>query len=96
MPTVTDDTKPKVADGSLRRYLWLGGEVVLGLGVAGIVVYVSVHTPAGTSDGAAVPVRAAWTASTRNPSTSRPCCRQVATTVWTRSTNRLPASLSVP
>lgn len=39
MPTVIDNTKPKVADGTLRRYLWLGGKVALALIVAGVVVY---------------------------------------------------------
>ncbi len=39
MPTVIEDTKPKVADGTLRRYLWLGGKVALALIAAAAVVY---------------------------------------------------------
>lgn len=39
MPTVIDNTKPKVTDGSLRRYLWLGGKIALALIATGVVVY---------------------------------------------------------
>jgi HlyD family secretion protein len=39
MATVIDDTKPKAADGTLRRYLWLGGKVALALIATGVVAY---------------------------------------------------------
>src|SRR5207237_7889110 len=52
--------------------------------------------PAGSSDGAAVPWSAASPAATRNSNSGRPCWRQEATTVRSRSANRLPASLSAP
>ncbi len=59
---------------------------------------VSVQPPcrAGSSEGAAVPWRAASPAATRKSSSPRPCCRHVAATVSNRSANRLPASLSDP
>ena len=57
---------------------------------------VSVHTPAETRDGGVVPVLDASTASVSTASTSRFCWRQLATTVNTRSTNRLPGAPSVP
>ncbi len=49
---------------------------------------------AGSKDGGGLPRRPASPAATRKSSRRRPCCRQEATTVSTRSTNRLPALLS--
>jgi hypothetical protein len=57
---------------------------------------VRVHAPVGTRDGGVVPVLDARTASVGTASTSRFCWRQLATTVSTRSTNRLPDAPSVP
>ena len=61
-------------------------------------VSVSVQSPcaAGRSDGAAVPWSAASPAATGKSSSRRPYRRQVATTVGSRSANRLPAALSDP
>jgi hypothetical protein len=46
--------------------------------------------------GGGVRPRAARAHPVRESGTPRPCCRQVATTVSTRSTNRLPPAESVP
>ena len=59
-------------------------------------VSVQVLCETGRSDGPAVPWSAASAAATRKTSSGRPCCRQVATTVSTRSASRLPAALSDP
>src|SRR5438067_4904193 len=60
--------------------------------------YVSVHSPdrAGKSDGGGLPRNAASPAATRNANSGRPCWRQDATIVSSRSANRLPASLAEP
>jgi hypothetical protein len=52
--------------------------------------------PVGSSDGLGVPRSADSPTATRKSSSGRPCCRQGATTVRSRSPNRLPASLSDP
>jgi hypothetical protein len=59
---------------------------------------VTVRVPygAGGREGGGLPRNAASPAATRKSSNRRPCCRQVATTVSSRSANRLPASLSDP
>ena len=51
---------------------------------------------AGSREGAAEPSSRAWQHAVSNSNTLRFCCRAVATTLSIRSTNRLPASLSVP
>src|SRR5207253_9854418 len=51
---------------------------------------------AGSRDGGGRPRDAASLAATRKSNNRRPCCRQVATTVSSRSANRLPAALSDP
>src|SRR5689334_11762887 len=59
---------------------------------------VTVQHPRGVQikDGGGLPRSTASLATTKNSNSDRPCCRQVATTVSSRSANRLPASLSDP
>src|SRR5205823_14381476 len=67
-------------------------------GGVGVTLRVSVQPPwpAGISDGGELARSAVSPAATRNANSGRPCCLQDATTVSTRSANRLPASLSAP
>jgi hypothetical protein len=52
--------------------------------------------PTGSQDGGRRPGRAASPAATRNVNSGQPCWRHDATTVRSRSANRLPSSLSAP
>src|SRR5581483_6856720 len=64
-----------------------------------LLMFVSVQPPgcgAGSRDGNGLLRRTASLAATRKSSRRLPCCRQVATTVSSRSAKRLPASLSDP
>src|SRR5262245_46134711 len=56
----------------------------------------TLQPPRFNNAGGSRPCRQASMQSLRKVNTSLPCCRQVCTTVSTRSTNRLPCGLSVP
>ena len=72
----------------------VAGRRVLACASATLPVIVQRPWLAGSSDGAGVPCSAASPAVTRKASTDRRCCRQVATTVSSRSANRPTSDLN--